>query len=84
MIAEPRSIYLLRGPARTEWERRFPNSTGSKRLNISAWQDHPLLAAQKREQYLDPLMWFHSRVKRQVPSKWSAQDFHVIPRFEPG
>ena len=37
-------------------ERKFPNSTGSKRLNTSARQDHPLLAAQKREQYLDPLM----------------------------
>jgi hypothetical protein len=48
------------------------STTDSERLNISARQDHPLLAAQKREQYLDPLMWLHSRVKRQVPSKWSA------------
>jgi hypothetical protein len=43
-------------PAQIEWERRFSDSTRSKRLNISAWQDHPLLAAQKGEQYLDPLM----------------------------
>ena len=52
--------------------RRWVPSTGGKRLNISPRHDHPLLAAQKREQYIDPLMWFHFRVTRHVPSKWAA------------